>query len=129
MIHPAKAVADKIVVFQGYRIIQGDRLFHGFIKLFIERIFLTHWNQYGFVSAARHSSLKPKSSRYRCQDLIRFLERRVYVILGDARSRITLLVKVLLLSAVTHHALVRVICLRVCHLRLGGGYLAAARGA
>ena len=38
--------------------------------------------------------------------------------MGDALSRIALLVQILLLSAVTHHAGVRVICLLVCRLRL-----------
>src|SRR5688500_16247389 len=67
----------------------------------------------------------PSSSR-RCRRLIWLFESLIYVILGDARFGVALLVQILLLGAIAHHARMRGICLRF---RFGRGCLAAASNA
>ena len=101
----------------GHRIAGWKRIVQGVIKLFIDGDFVAHWNQFDFVITVHRFPFNPSSNRLRCLELIRLLESLVHVILGDARSRIALLVQILLFGAITHHARMRGICLLVCRLR------------
>lgn len=102
-----------LAVSQGDGITGGKGFLQSLIKLFVDGGFVVSWNRFGPLFAVHSFQLNPSSNRRLCPGLIWLFESLVYVILGDARFGIALLVQVLLLGAVAHHAGMRAICLPV----------------
>ena len=117
-----------VAVSQRYWIAGGKRIVQGVIKLFIDGGLVAQWVQFGFIAAVHRCPFSHSPNRCPRLELLRFLESLVDIILGDALPRIARLVQILLRGAIAHHAGVRGICRRGCHLRLGLGYCGAGSG-
>jgi hypothetical protein len=93
-----------LAVSQGDRITGGKGFLQSLIKLFIDGGFDVSWNRFGPLFAVHSFAFNASSNRRCCPGLIRLFESLVYVILGNAHFGVALLVQVLLLGAVAHHA-------------------------